>query len=158
MAKIEAANGDNVAVTIKDVWIEKLHLKDGTEKLVAKVNGQDEKGGSGIATLWLTSEVRQGQIKSEITRNLELMETLGMEGGDIKHMADLLDKPATFGVQIKEGMNGQADKVNYYLRSPVEKLNLEVAADLIEQIRGKAAADEAAVSGTPVAGDDNLPW
>jgi len=149
MPKIEATDGENVAVTIKDGWVEKIHTKHG-DRLVVQLIGADEKGATAKVTLWMSDEQRDGQDRTDIERNLDLLESLGMEDGNISNLVDLFDKPAAFSCRVKD------DKTTFYLRSPVEKLDLDEAAKMIEAIRGKAAMNSDSLRGEPVDGDDNL--
>ena len=149
MKHIEAQDGDNIAITIQDIFVQKTHPKEGDSKIIVKVIGTTEDGETGESTLWLTDEIWQGETKSSVTKALELLESLGMENGDIRNMATLIGKDATFRASVK------GDKVNFYLRSAVDKIeDLDEAAKLIEAIRGKAAAQELDIAGTPVDGGD----
>jgi len=153
MAKIEANDGDKVSVTVKDAWIENVHTREGGEKIVVKIKGIDEKGGEGVATLWMSDERRPNQELSEVENNLNKLEALGLENGDIRNLVDIFEAEATFYVRVKDG------KVTYYLdNKPAERLDVNTAFELIEAIRGKAAAAAAALNGEPVSGDENMPW
>ena len=156
MAKIQASDGTNVAVTIIDGWIEKVGQD---QKLVIKLVGQDEKGDTGTATLWMTGERRDTNPKTDVELNLETLEHIGLQDGDMLNFAEFLDgKPAaTFGVSVKDKNDDGNFKTNYYLRSPIEKIDLAEAAELIEQLRGKAAAESAEMAGTPVE-DEKGDW
>ena len=150
MAKIEGNNGDVVNVEITDGWFQNVHTKEGV-KLVIKLEGKDEDGNTGIASLWMTDEYNKKAEASEIELALDKLESIGLENRDVGNLIDIFGKPAAFYLSVKDD-----GKTNYYLQSMVEKLDLSEAQKLVGQIRGRAAKNEAAVSGTPVNGDDNL--
>ena len=108
MKHIEAQDGDNIAVTIQDIFVQKTHPKEGDSKVIVKVIGTTEDGETGESTLWLTDEIWQGETKSSVTKALELLESLGMENQDIHNMATLIGKDATFRASVK------GDKVNFF--------------------------------------------
>ena len=153
MPRIEGADKDNVQVTIIDGWVEKVGAD---QKLTIKLKGQDEKGGVGVATLWMTGEIRGDDTKSDVTKNLELLESLGLEDGNMLNFVEWHEsRPVvTFAISVKPGVGDKPDRINYYLRSPIERIDIAEAAELIEVIRGKAAQAEAEIAGTPVVGDD----
>jgi len=151
MPRIEADHGQKVAVTIKDAWIENVHTREAGDKVVVKLKGVDESGHDGIATLWLTDEVREKQDRSEVELALAKLEDLGLENGDIRNLVDIFDKPATFYVSVKDG------KTSYYLDSnPSERLDVNTAYEMIEAIRGKAAKQSSVMRGEPVVGDEAM--
>ena len=151
MPRIETDHGQKVAVTIKDAWIENVHTREAGDKVVVKLKGVDESGHDGIATLWLTDEVREKQDRSEVELALAKLEDLGLENGDIRNLVDIFDKPATFYVSVKDG------KTSYYLDSnPSERLDVNTAYEMIEAIRGKAAKQSSVMRGEPVVGDEAM--
>jgi len=151
MPRIVAEDGNKVAVTIKDAWIETVHTREQGDKVVVKIKGVDETGNDGIATLWMTPEVREKQTQPEVELNLARLEELGLESGDIRNLVDIFEASATFYVRVKEG------KTSYYLDSnPPERLDVDTAYDLIEAIRGKAAKQSSVMRGEPVVGDEAM--
>ena len=153
--RIEGSDGENVAVTIVDGWVERV----GQDlKPVVKITGQDEKGRTGTTTLWMTDDIRGKDTQSSIEKALEQLEHLGMEDGNFLNFPDwVASRPAvTFFLSVKE--NEGKTTTNYYLRSPVVKIDIAEAAELFEQIRGKAAANSAAIRGEPIDGDGEMDW
>jgi len=151
MPMIEANDGDTVAVKIKDTWIEKINTREG-DKLVVKVKGETEEHCHATATLWMTDEIQRNKEESDITLNCRILEGYGMADGDIKNLDDIISEHATFYVSVKE-KDGKT-RTNFYLNKKSERIELEDAAEMIAQIRGKAKKIEEEVRGTPVESDD----
>ena len=150
MGKITGNDGDMVAVTITDAFTSNIQTKHGI-KLVVSVYAKDAEGNTGEATLWMTPEIREGQDRSDIEQSLSVLESLGLKNGDIRTLGELADKETTFSLSVKDG------KTRYYLRTNApEPVDLDDAYEMIKRIRGEAAKNTAAITGTPVQGDDGL--
>lgn len=156
MPMIEGKDGTVVGVTITEAWVERVQMKDNDVKVVVKLEGEDDQGRHGLATLWLTDEIRGKNTRPEIELSLEALETLGMDDGDIENLPKVIGCPVDFRLWVREDDDGKT-RTQYFLQTHKrDVVDLHEAAKLIKAIRGKAKKREAEVGGTPVQGDDNL--
>ena len=157
--KITGSDGERVAIEIVDIYTRKKN--DGTGVVV--VIGRDEEERTGEDWLSLSPSLAKYGDKtiSQYTQTIQLLSEHGLEDtADLRDLESLVGCPGVFKLSSKDD-----GKVFCNLQFQSKRIEGDDRVAMMREIRGQSAineaaakAQEAALNGEPVSGDENMPW